>query len=153
MCGSSPATDCDLLDGIVSMSLAHRGFSSVVLSTQTNSDPRGMNHLLESRIVVKVIVAWSEVWLWGQQAKSDVTPREGHVSGTDSQTHSHITPTKHRYKRTVQLRHKAIKCKNSPLLTISNIKCMGLFCFVSEAAYWKEKKKKLAIPTCHDQWH
>lgn len=46
LCGSSPATDCDLLDVIVSVSLAHCGFSGVVLSTQMNSDPGGMNHLL-----------------------------------------------------------------------------------------------------------
>lgn len=131
MCGSSPATDCDLLDGIVSMSLAHRGVSSVVLSTQTNSDPRGVNHLLESRIVVKVVVAWSEVWLRGQQAKSDVTPREGHVSGTDLQTYLHITPTKHRYKRTFQLRHSAINCKKFPTFKYIKHKMHGVvvLCF------------------------
>lgn len=89
MYGSLPATDCDLLDGIVSVSLAHCGFSGVVLPTQMNSDPGGMNHLLESWVVVKVIVAWSEVWLWAQQAESDVTPRKGHISGTDLQTVTH----------------------------------------------------------------
>lgn len=64
------------------MSLVHPSRSGVVLSTQVYPDLCGMHHLLQGRIVVEVIIAWSHVWLWGQQAECDVTSREGHVTGT-----------------------------------------------------------------------
>lgn len=43
---SSPATDGDLIDGIVSVSLVHLSCSGVVLSTQVYPDLGGMYHLL-----------------------------------------------------------------------------------------------------------
>lgn len=82
ICNSSPATDGDLLDSEVSVSLVHPSCSGVVLSTQVYPDLCGMHHLLQGRIVVEVIIAWSHVWLWGQQTECDVTSREGHVTGT-----------------------------------------------------------------------
>lgn len=82
MRNSSPATDGDLIDGVVSVSLVHPGGSGVVLSTQVYPDLGGMYHRLQGRSVVEVIIAWPRVWLWGQQAECDVTSRVGHVTGT-----------------------------------------------------------------------
>lgn len=73
ICNSSPATDGDLTDGIVSVSLVHPGCTGVVLPTQMYPDLGGMYHLLQGRIVVEVVIAWSQVWLWGQQAECNVT--------------------------------------------------------------------------------
>lgn len=70
---SSPATDGDLIDGIVSVSLVHPGCSGVGLSTQVYPDLGGMYHLLQGGSVVEVVIAWPQVWLWGQQAEYDVT--------------------------------------------------------------------------------
>lgn len=64
---SSPATDGDLTDGIVSVSLVHPGSSGVVLSPQMYPDLGGMDHPLEGKTVVEVIVAWPQVGLWSQQ--------------------------------------------------------------------------------------
>lgn len=73
MCNSSPATDGDLIDGMVSVSLVHSSCSGVVLSTEVYPDLGGMYHLLQGRSVVEVTIAWPRVWLWGQQAECDVT--------------------------------------------------------------------------------
>lgn len=69
----SPATNGDLTDGIVSVSLVHPSCSGVVLSPQMYPDLGGMHHLLQGGIVVEVVIAWSGVWLCGQQAKCNIT--------------------------------------------------------------------------------
>lgn len=73
ICRLSPAADGDLTDGVVSVSLVHPSCSGVVLSTQMYPDLGGAHHLLQGRVVVEVVIAWSGVWLCGQQAKCDVT--------------------------------------------------------------------------------
>lgn len=73
ICNFSPATNGDLTDGIVSVSLVHPSCSGVVLSTQMYPDLGGMHHLLQGRVVVEVVIAWSGVWLCSQQAKCNIT--------------------------------------------------------------------------------
>lgn len=63
---SSPATDGDFIDSIVSVPLVHCSYFGVVLSTQMHPDLGGVHHLLQCRRVVEVIIAWPRVWLWGQ---------------------------------------------------------------------------------------
>lgn len=77
---SSPAADGDLADGIVSVSLAHTGSSGVVLSCQVDPDLCGMDHLLQGKTVVEVVVARPPVWLGSQQVECDVAAWEGDVA-------------------------------------------------------------------------
>lgn len=77
---SLPATDGDLADGIVSVPQVHARTPSVVLSRHVYSDLRGMDHLLQGKTVVEVIVARPQVWLGSQQVQCDVTAREGYVT-------------------------------------------------------------------------
>lgn len=70
---SSPATDGDLIDGIVSVSLVDPGYFCVVLPFQMYPDLGGMYHFLQGRSVVEVIIAWPQVWLWAEQAECNVT--------------------------------------------------------------------------------
>lgn len=77
---SSPATDGDLADGIVSVSQVHACSSSVVLSCQVDSDLRGVHHLLQGKAVVEVVVARPPVRLGSQQVECDVAAREGDVA-------------------------------------------------------------------------
>lgn len=73
VCPSSPSTNCDLTDGIVSVALVHSSFPGMVLPSQMYPDLVGTYHPLQRRVVVEVIIARPEVWLWGQQAESNVT--------------------------------------------------------------------------------
>lgn len=70
--GGSPATDGDLADGIVSVSLVRALRPRVVLSCQVDSNLRGTHHLLQVGAAVEVVVAWPPVWLGSQQVECDV---------------------------------------------------------------------------------
>lgn len=62
-----PATDGDLTDGVVSVSQVHPGSSGVILPPQMYPDLGGVDHPLEGKTVVEVIVAWPQVGPWSQQ--------------------------------------------------------------------------------------
>ena len=75
-----PAADCDLIDGVVSVSLIHPRGLRVVLSTEEEPDLSGLYHPLKRRGVVEVVVAWSWVRLRCQQGERDVSTGERGVA-------------------------------------------------------------------------
>lgn len=60
-----PAADGDLVHGVVAMAKGHARRAGVVLALQEDAHMHGSHELLQGGAVVEVVVAWSQVRLWG----------------------------------------------------------------------------------------
>lgn len=74
--GFGPATDGDLVHGVVAMTERNRGILGVVLAVEVDSHVCGSHKLLQGGTVVEVIVARSQVRLRCQHAEGDISTGE-----------------------------------------------------------------------------